>query len=164
MKSDAQRMHCGWKLDRFETTNDALSHEPGSEWVSKRCEQTIKRMSMWPRTYDPIHGSSELQRDDTQYVRRWMFGAEFHYWSYTVGQNNQESKLRNWATRSSVLLFACTAHFAHSLACKKVNDWIAIYHVFSFIPAHSVILNANFHFPSFLEMLVPDESVLLFSC
>ena len=40
---------------------------------------------------------------------------------YTVGQINQKRKLKNWATRSSVRLFTCTAHsFArttHSFAC-----------------------------------------------
>ena len=74
----------------------------------------------------------------------------FHH--VTVGQINQEYRLKYWATRSSVRLFARTAHsfaccgllsslapsaalahFAHSLAHGKVDDWMAIYSVFFFI-------------------------------
>ena len=44
-----------------------------------------------------------------------------------MGQNNQEYRLGYWATRLSVRSFACTAHFTHSLARRKVNDWMAIY-------------------------------------
>ena len=72
---------------------------------------------------------------------------------FTMGQNNQELRLKYWATRSSNRLFARTthllsystllallacsialtrslAHFAHSLARGKVNDYMAIYSVF----------------------------------
>ena len=72
---------------------------------------------------------------------------------YTMGQNNQDSRLQYWATRLSAPSFARTtrllalhsllrshallhslicslAHFAHSLTCGTVNDWIAIYPVF----------------------------------
>ena len=47
----------------------------------------------------------------------------------TVGQKNQECRLKYWANRSSVRSFTYTAHSfaysAHSLARGKVNDWIA---------------------------------------
>ena len=39
-----------------------------------------------------------------------------HFWSHlyhTVGENNQEYRLKNWATRSSV----CTAHL---FACSRL--------------------------------------------
>ena len=39
----------------------------------------------------------------------------------TVVWNKQESRRKYWATRSSVRSLARTAHFAHSLACGKVN-------------------------------------------
>ena len=69
-------------------------------------------------------------------------------------QNNQEYRRKRWATRSSVRSFARTAHsfacsallallahsaalihslprsLTHSLACGKVNDWIAIFDLF----------------------------------
>ena len=72
--------------------------------------------------------------------------------SSTLVQNNQESRLKYWAT-----LFACSAllalltrsaalarslaHFAHSLACRKVNDLMAIFSVFFPVLAHSVFGN-----------------------
>ena len=43
----------------------------------------------------------------------------------SVGQNGQELGRKYWATRSSVRLFARTAHFAHSLARGTVNDYIS---------------------------------------
>ena len=74
----------------------------------------------------------------------------------TVGQNNQEYRLQYWATRSSVRLFARTAHLfacsallaslvcsaalsrslahlAHSLARGTVIDKMTIYSVFFFL-------------------------------
>jgi len=47
----------------------------------------------------------------------------------TVGQNNQDSRLQYWATRSSVRLFARTAHSsartAHSSACSALLSLLA---------------------------------------
>ena len=70
----------------------------------------------------------------------------------TVGQNNQECRLEYWATHSYIRSFirighsfACStllaslarsavlAHFAHSEANVKVNDWMAIYSEFFFL-------------------------------
>ena len=96
---------------------------------------------------------------------------------YTMGQNNQDSRLQYWATRSSAPSFARTtrllalhsslrsqallhslicsiAHFAHSLACGTVNDWIAIYSVFFSILAHSAL--AFLFFPLQNKIRSPD--------
>ena len=68
----------------------------------------------------------------------------------TVVEKRKEHRCKYWATRSSVRLFARTAHslacsgllaslrslicslahFAHSLARGKVNDWMALLSVF----------------------------------
>ena len=68
----------------------------------------------------------------------------------TMVENSQEYRLKYWATRSFVRSFARTAHsfacsgllaslahFAHSLARGKVNDWMAILSVFFYIFDHS---------------------------
>ena len=90
-----------------------------------------------------------------------------HRKSYcTVGQNSQEYRQKYWATRSSIHLFARTAHsltcsaplallrslacllahFAHSFARGTVNDWMGIHSVFFSVLAHSVL--AEPHLPS----------------
>ena len=43
------------------------------------------------------------------------------------GPDQPKTQTKYWATRSSI---RSLAHFAHSLARGKVNDWIAIYSVF----------------------------------
>ena len=68
----------------------------------------------------------------------------------TMFQNNQISRLQYWAAHSSVCLFACTTHslalltrsaaLAHSLARQIVNDYMAIFPVFSSILDHSASL------------------------
>jgi len=55
----------------------------------------------------------------------------------TVGQNNQEARQKYCATYSFIHSFTCTAHFDHSLARRKVNDYTAIYSVLFSILAHS---------------------------
>ena len=66
----------------------------------------------------------------------------------TMVDNSQEYRLKYWATRSSVRLFARTAHsfartahFAHSLARGTVNDWMAILSVFFSFFHHSEVLH-----------------------
>ena len=86
-------------------------------------------------------------------------GKILHINYRTVGQNNEESRRKYWATRSSVHLFACTARrslvrllcsrpplrslvrsLTHFLACGTVNDYMAIFSVFLAILAHSVVV------------------------
>ena len=59
-------------------------------------------------------------------MRRWVWGL--FCCLYTVGQNNQEYRLKYWATRSSVRSFARTAHsFACSLTTltpSLMGKWI----------------------------------------
>ena len=75
----------------------------------------------------------------------------------TVGQNNQEYRLKYWATHSSVYLFTSTAH---SFACSAllallarsavltrsltsltdVNDWMTMLSVFFSVLDHSATI------------------------
>ena len=55
---------------------------------------------------------------------------------FTVGQNNQEPRLKSWATRSSVCSFACTAH---SFACSGLLASLAPYAVLARSLARSLL-------------------------
>ena len=87
-----------------------------------------------------------------------MVSSDMKTFRHTVSQNNQEYRLKNWATRLSVRLFAHTSHsfacsvllvsllcsvaltrsLAHYLVRGTVNDQMAIYSVFFSIVALSV--------------------------
>ena len=88
----------------------------------------------------------------------------------TMGQNNQKSRCKYWATRSSVRSFACStlrlhaplcslicslAHFAHSRALRKVNKEMAIFLSFFYFLDHSaynatssLLTTISFHYLS----------------
>ena len=71
-----------------------------------------------------------------------------------MGQNSQEYRLKYWATRSSV------PSFAHSLTRGTVNDWMAIYSVFSSILAHSALSEPSAPSLTSDESVVPRNSFL----
>ena len=69
-------------------------------------------------------------------LRRFCLGKRLCvFWCRTLGQNDQESRSKYWATRLFVrscarsALLASLAHFAHSQAHGTVNDSMAIYSV-----------------------------------
>ena len=63
------------------------------------------------------------------------FAPSSHLFFLTMVQNNQEYRLTYWATRSSVCLFACTAH---SFACSALIALLTRSATLIHLPARSL--------------------------